>query len=557
MAEKDLYSYFLTVDGTDEERAAVHVLLNNYGVLGDKLVATNETPVFSHYEVDERWGAVSEWDEEELNDTLHQIALAVPSATLELQGNNETDRISRFVKRFHGDLYQMAGTVTEMQSLREDGDRPYAQRNDPPVYAENRISTVASLAYDLYKQDWLKTHTNDQSRLSSMAEYLDYVKECTEEGIPCGPYDEYLSDQGFRGTLYVCMDEFLGAEYLDQAYMVGLFKGNEALTQAYREDLAGQGIEVDTTLHYEEKKEPVFILCEEFESDDVPRSFTVHAVSENKESLQKLLAAKVQKDEYGFIAKNGVDTDTANHFCSSFENDCFVEYYILDETVLSREKTLDLLQTKPFDPTFTYPDNFRNCVLAAVAGYTENHGFGQVDCDKVADDLMQNQSFQVELKTGCSWWFTPDHLSEVNIDRTKNFTTSFLEDILDERLEYFSEIGAAPSFNPPENLKDILIDCIYDVSKANHMPVNEPELLADKILRNSDVRSYISKHCEGISTLEPGTMEQLRITTFCMNQVKGALAPAARKPALSNLIRNALGRTGEADKSAPEKEPTR
>lgn len=80
----------------------------------------------------------------------------------------------------------------------------------------------------------------------------------------------------------------------------------------------------------------VSCLCEEYESDDGIREFSICAVSADKNQLRRLLAAKIQADEYGFIKEKGVETNDPDHFCTNFE-DGFVEYYIRDVEVLSRE----------------------------------------------------------------------------------------------------------------------------------------------------------------------------------------------------------------------------
>ncbi len=73
----------------------------------------------------------------------------------------------------------------------------------------------------------------------------------------------------------------------------------------------------------------MLMLCEEYENDDGIRSFTVLAVSEEEKMLQKLLAAKVEKDEYGFIAKSdGGDFDNPNHFVTEYiDGEGFVGYH--------------------------------------------------------------------------------------------------------------------------------------------------------------------------------------------------------------------------------------
>ena len=85
----------------------------------------------------------------------------------------------------------------------------------------------------------------------------------------------------------------------------------------------------------EEKPKRISLLCEEYEADDGIREFSVLAVSEDKESLKQLMQAKIQEDEYGYIKSNGVFNQGDTHFTTNFE-DGFLEYYILDQDILSR-----------------------------------------------------------------------------------------------------------------------------------------------------------------------------------------------------------------------------
>lgn len=80
----------------------------------------------------------------------------------------------------------------------------------------------------------------------------------------------------------------------------------------------------------------VFILCEEYEGDDGIREFSIHGVSEDKNFLREKMEALIQEDFYGFIANKGVADHSEDRFSTNF--DCgFVEYYILNQEVLSRE----------------------------------------------------------------------------------------------------------------------------------------------------------------------------------------------------------------------------
>jgi len=53
----------------------------------------------------------------------------------------------------------------------------------------------------------------------------------------------------------------------------------------------------------------VYVFCEEHEDENGIREFTILGISRDKEELRKLLDAKVAKDEYGLIAKNGLEDE--------------------------------------------------------------------------------------------------------------------------------------------------------------------------------------------------------------------------------------------------------
>lgn len=120
--------------------------------------------------------------------------------------------------------------------------------------------------------------------------------------------------------------------------------GQNNLEDAIRQELGwlhDSGMFVDSLSFAEEKNVPipsqVSVLCEEYENDDGIREFSILGVSTDKNALRKLMEAKIEQDEYGFIAENGVDEHRNDHFITNFE-DGFVEYYILDEAVLSRNE---------------------------------------------------------------------------------------------------------------------------------------------------------------------------------------------------------------------------
>ena len=93
--------------------------------------------------------------------------------------------------------------------------------------------TIRELAYELYKMDWMR-------RIScgiQMDTLKDYYQETTEEDREVYTFEDYVLEYGYSGQLYVGINEFLRAEYLDEFYMKSIFYKNDKLFKEYQEDL--------------------------------------------------------------------------------------------------------------------------------------------------------------------------------------------------------------------------------------------------------------------------------------------------------------------------------
>ena len=91
--------------------------------------------------------------------------------------------------------------------------------------------TISKLAYELYKINWMR-------RISSERQ-MDAVKNFYEEQEGSDyTVEDWIFEHGYDGEIYVCEDEFLNAEYLDENYMKTLFDDNENLLNEYQKDLA-------------------------------------------------------------------------------------------------------------------------------------------------------------------------------------------------------------------------------------------------------------------------------------------------------------------------------
>lgn len=89
---------------------------------------------------------------------------------------------------------------------------------------------IADLCYELYKIDWLRRISPDMM-MDTVKNYYEGYRGYSD----CYNLDEYIFDNGYaNGCLYVCQDEFLGAEFQDREFMKSLLD-NDALYSEYLE----------------------------------------------------------------------------------------------------------------------------------------------------------------------------------------------------------------------------------------------------------------------------------------------------------------------------------
>lgn len=297
----------------------------------------------------------------------------------------------------------------------------------------------------------------------------------------------------------------------------------------------------------------MLLLCEEYEDSDGIRSFTVLAVSQDEKMLQKLLAAKVEKDEYGFIAKNGIsEYENPNHFLTEFQ-DGFVEYYILEENVLSREQLQEMLQTKDYQKIHTYPDNFRDVLTNIIEVYAERNHYGHINAAKAADALINDDKFYATIIMD-SWWASnrtlrPDHLKFAQSD-----ISYYLSDVLSEKPDFFINCGAAPRVEYPKGMQDLLVDCIYTDAMKHRQPmdIDVAESLSTRIMNNADFAKAIGSGL--VNLKEQGRpCDATVFRAYCEEFVRHELSPE-EKPALDAQISGAQSRTPKpaADKIGPD-----
>ena len=94
------------------------------------------------------------------------------------------------------------------------------------------INNIKDLAYELYKTDWM-SRISTERRFNALRDY--YLNVDTETRYSY-TFEEWISEQGYDGELYVCFAEFLQTEYLEDEYMKALL-ADTALYEEYLKDI--------------------------------------------------------------------------------------------------------------------------------------------------------------------------------------------------------------------------------------------------------------------------------------------------------------------------------
>lgn len=88
----------------------------------------------------------------------------------------------------------------------------------------DEIRNIRTTAYEKYQHDWMISQGIGEEALDKAVQ--DYILD-TKENNHETAFSEWLFEHGFGGSIWVCYDEFLGAEYQDQEYMAYLLTEDE------------------------------------------------------------------------------------------------------------------------------------------------------------------------------------------------------------------------------------------------------------------------------------------------------------------------------------------
>jgi len=97
-----------------------------------------------------------------------------------------------------------------------------------------KVKGTVYVLYEAYKEDWKRQHLSIDRILEAYSEYFDAESECEEDQKYCH-FDRFLDVQGYQGEMYVCFDEFCGAELMDKDYVRYLAAGNPSILACMEE----------------------------------------------------------------------------------------------------------------------------------------------------------------------------------------------------------------------------------------------------------------------------------------------------------------------------------
>ena len=94
---------------------------------------------------------------------------------------------------------------------------------------------ISEVAYELYKQDWIDTHTTKEERLNTLNEYYNYRYDCIKEDFEIDSFEEWIWEIGYADGIYVCYEEFCDMEYHDKEYMCSLLNNKKLIDMYYKD----------------------------------------------------------------------------------------------------------------------------------------------------------------------------------------------------------------------------------------------------------------------------------------------------------------------------------
>lgn len=100
----------------------------------------------------------------------------------------------------------------------------------------NTYDEVLHACYQLYCDDWTKTHLTAEDTKAEMEEWEQATASDDDAAEEYPTFESWLNDNGYGGELYASVGEFSESEFVDADYMEGLLSGQDGtLYTAWKE----------------------------------------------------------------------------------------------------------------------------------------------------------------------------------------------------------------------------------------------------------------------------------------------------------------------------------
>jgi len=91
----------------------------------------------------------------------------------------------------------------------------------------NTYDEVLRGCYELYKEDWKRTHVTPSEEEAERRRYEEELAYDPEMAETYPTFGDWVEEHGYGGSLYAGLAEFEECEFVDKDYMEGLFEGLE------------------------------------------------------------------------------------------------------------------------------------------------------------------------------------------------------------------------------------------------------------------------------------------------------------------------------------------
>ncbi len=427
------YNYDLIVENSTPESLSAFKEALQEKRISQYISQTSHTPY--HFASTYNDGGLFEATIEE---ELHDLALRFPSLKLSFVAEDLDDPSHGYEIQFSGDSYRREDKTAIWQETCPA--TPYNDRLRTQDIEYNRSIKIDELLKRVTQEtDYDLLYAQKTALLNALETGIMPPKEAMEGLV------NFLDSMGDLGEA------------------LGRFKYDDIDPEfPLRPDYAKRKVRIPP----DAEPQKMYVLCEEYEDADAIREFKVLALSPDENELKKLLKAKIDKDEYGFIATKGIDYESEIHFKTSYDYG-FVEYYILGQDVLSPEMIQAKLQTPVYSFTYHHPDNLKDVVKSVFDTICENNALSNIDTNHAAEAYLKDKNFIGQLKQ--VWWYGYTTIEKHLLPEVESTCFQLIDEVYEQNPNLFKDLGALVQLNSLEDrLADIETRTISKASKSTN-----------------------------------------------------------------------------------------